>query len=183
VKTILVTGASAVGKSSLAHWLRERGHQAVSLDGGPGLCDWVDEHDRSVPWPTDPDLAWLAQHRWIWRPDVLDGVIADAIGRARPHTLFLCGRADNARDLTDRFDAVIGLLVDPQTVTSRLDRSGRGNPYGRMGDSCQLILDTLDGYQQELGAWADSLIDGRKPLGEVGEDVLAAASLVLLRAP
>jgi hypothetical protein len=182
VKTILVTGASAAGKSSLAHWLRERGHQAVSLDGWPGLCDWVDEHGRSVPWPTEPDLAWPTRHRWIWRPDVLDSVIADATGRDVP-ALFLCGRADNARDLTDRFDAVIGLLVDPQTVTSRLDRPGRGNPYGRMGDTRQLILDTLNGYQQELGAWADSLIDGRKPLGEVGEDVLAAASLVLLRAP
>ena len=54
MKTVLVTGPSAAGKSSLAGHLREHGQHAVSLDGCPGLCDWVDEHGRPVPWPTAP---------------------------------------------------------------------------------------------------------------------------------
>lgn len=180
MKTVLITGASAAGKSALASWLREHGHRAVSLDGCTGLCDWVDGQGHGVPWPRDPDLAWLATHRWIWRPDVLGEVIAEAAA-TDASVLFLCGRADNARELAHRLDAVVGLLVDRQTVTSRLDRPERGNPYGRMGDSRRLILDTLDSYQRELGEWADALVDARKSLEKVGEDVLAATSLIMMR--
>ncbi|WP_144120936.1 hypothetical protein [Catellatospora sichuanensis] len=181
MKTVLITGVSAAGKSALARWLVEHGHQAVSLDGYLGLCDWVDDHGRGVPWPTDPDRSWLTRHRWVWRREVLDAVIA-AAADSGAQVLFLCGRADNAAELADRFDAVIGLFVDSPTMTARLDEPSRSNPYGRMGDSRRFVLDNLDDDQRVLSGWVDAIIDARAPLPEVGEDVLSAAALELLRA-
>ncbi|GAA1380975.1 hypothetical protein [Catellatospora chokoriensis] len=181
MKTVLVTGVSATGKSALARWLAEHGHHAVSLDGHPGLCDWVDDQGHSVPWPTQPDLRWLSQHRWVWRPEVLDAVITAAAG-SDARVLFLCGRADNAPELAERFHAIIGLFIDSSTMTARLDEPSRGNPFGRMGDSRRFVIDNLDGDQRLLADWVDAIVDAGRPLAQVAEDVLSAAALELLRA-
>ncbi|GIF98761.1 AAA family ATPase [Catellatospora citrea] len=180
MRNVLITGVSAAGKSTLARWLAEHGQRAVSLDGYPGLCDWVDEHGRGVTWPTDPDHEWMTRHRWVWRPQVLDGILADAANQAGG-TLFACGRAVNAREMADRFDAVIGLFIDEQTMAARLGDPKRGNPFGRMGDSRQYLLDNLNADQRALAEWADAIIDARKPLEHVGEEVMAAAAIALLR--
>ncbi|MEV4415515.1 hypothetical protein [Catellatospora sp. NPDC049609] len=179
---VLVTGVSAAGKSAVSRHLAAHGQQAVSLDGHAGLCDWVDERDRSVPWPSDPDRAWLARHRWVWRADVLDRLIAGAAaGAGEAAVLFLCGRADNAYALRDRFDAVVLLAVDGEVAAQRLDAPERGNPFGRMGDSRAAILDNLDADQRELRGWADAVVDARRPLADVAEEILAATAMLALR--
>lgn len=179
---VLVTGVSAAGKSTLARRLAAHGQPAVSLDGHPGLCDWVDEHGTPVPWPTDPDRSWLARHRWVWHADVLDRLIAAAVAEAgEAAALFLCGRADNAYELRDRFDAVVVLTIDRAVAARRLDAAERGNPFGRMGDSRAAILDGLDAYQRALTGWADAVVDGRPPVAEVADELLTAAAMLALR--
>lgn len=179
---VLVTGVSAAGKSTLARHLAAHGQPAVSLDGHPGLCDWVDAAGEPVPWPQDPDRAWLARHRWVWRPEVLDGLIATATAEAgEAAALFLCGRADNAHALRDRFDAVVVLTVTREIAAQRLDDAERGNPFGRMGDSRAAILDGLDADQRALIGWADTVVDGTLALAEVADEVLTAAALLALR--
>ncbi len=179
---VLVTGVSAAGKSTLARHLAAHGQPAVSLDGHPGLCDWVDAAGEPVPWPQDPDRAWLARHRWVWHADVLDRLIfASSAAAGEAAALFLCGRADNAYELRDRFDAVVALTITHEVAAQRLDEGARGNPFGRMGDSRAAILDALDADQHALTGWADAVVDARPPLPEVADELLTAAAMLALR--
>jgi shikimate kinase len=180
MRIILITGASGSGKSTLAQYLRQAGHQAVSLDGYPGLCDWVDLKARPVPWPHNPSANWIEQHRWIWHADILDDLIAK-LRESGAGVAFLTGRADNAHLLRDRFDAVILLRLDKQTMLQRLHSHERANPFGRMGDSRDHLESSFEATQHDLGTLADAVVDACRPVGLVADDVLAAAALAVLR--
>jgi hypothetical protein len=80
-------------------------------------------------------------------------------------------RADNAPELVEPFDAVVGLFIDSSTMATRLDEVSRGSPFGRMGDSRRFVLDNLDSDQRLLASWVDAIVDAGRPLAQVGEDV------------
>jgi hypothetical protein len=91
MSTVLITGMSGAGKSTIAEVLGRRGLVAIDADEDPLLARSVDLAGNVVEDEATPDFAWLARHSWAWDPARLDEVIRDAA----PATLYVCGGADN----------------------------------------------------------------------------------------
>ena len=174
MRTVWVTGVSGAGKSAVSRRLAARGHHAVSTDGATGLCRWVDVSGRPVPRPDHPDRDWLAVHRWVWDPATLDTLIDDR-RHAGARVLFLCGSADNAPDLADRFDLTVLLHLDLHTMVRRLNDPARGNDFGRAGQSREYLHATFDQWQHHLARHAGLIIDATADLDTVTAHLVRVA--------
>ena len=65
----LITGSAGAGKSAVAAVLARRGLACIDDGEDPFLARFVDSSGAVVTEePADPDLAWLARHRWEWDP-------------------------------------------------------------------------------------------------------------------
>jgi hypothetical protein len=147
------------------------GRSLACIDDGedPFLARFADSSGAVVAEePDDPDLAWLARHRWEWDPARLD----ELISAAAPATLYLCGGADNELELADRFTRVFLPEIDEPTMLARLDMR-QGNEWGRAGDSREYIRRLLPGYQARLRAFGAIAIDARQPRDQVVDVILS----------
>src|SRR5690348_18512965 len=100
MSAVQVAGCSGAGKSTVAAVLARRGLAAIDADDDPLLARFVDPAGAVVAEePAAPDLAWLARHSWAWDTGRLD----ELIRAAAPATLYLCGGADNQRQVSGRF--------------------------------------------------------------------------------
>jgi hypothetical protein len=169
VKVIHIAGSSGAGKSAVSRRLRERGYQAISTDGTPGLCRWVDRDGQEAVRPDDPERAWLDAHEWVWDAERLDSLIEENAG---PGTLFLCGMANNDDEFVDRFDATVLLEIDRPTMLARLSDPTRGNDFGRCGDSRQLAIDTLESEQDDYRRRGALVVDATGDLDRVVDAIL-----------
>jgi len=171
----LVTGVSGAGKSTVARRLVRWGHHAVSLDADRRLCSWIGPDGRRVARPAEPNAAWLAVHSWTWDPARLDEIISDA-DREAVDVLWLCGRAANALQVADRFDACFLLDIDQRTMAQRMRSPQRGNDFGRVGDTLRAAV---AGHTEFVAAWRRHgaiTVDATAELDTVVEELLMAAA-------
>ena len=175
-----MTGVSGAGASTIARQLHAWGHHALSADADTVLCGWYDAPQRRVTRPAHPAAAWLAAHQWLWDPDRLDEIIAEA-ERVGAASLWLCGQAGNALDLAGRFDAVFLLEIDQRTMAARMRRAECGNDFGRVGDSLDAAL---DGHLPFVAGWrrfGALSVDATREVAAVAEDLLMTAAVAVLR--
>jgi len=168
----LITGSAGAGKSAVAAVLARRGLACIDDGEDPFLARFVDSSGAVVTEePADPDLAWLARHRWEWDPARLD----ELIRAAAPATLYLCGGADNELEPADRFTQVFVLEIDEPTMLARLDMR-QGNEWGRAGDSREYIRRLRPVYQDRLRAFGAIPIDARQPIDQVVAAILSTVA-------
>ena len=171
MSAVLITGWSAAGKSTIEPVLADRGLAAVDSDDDPFLARWVDAAGALVT--DEPDLAWLARHRWAWDPGRLDALI----GAAAPATLYVCGGAANELELADRFTHVFLLEIDEPTMLARLDERRDYHDWGQIGDTREYLRRFRPGYQARLRAFGAIPVDARQPLDCVVDEILSHTSL------
>jgi hypothetical protein len=172
---VWVTGSSGVGKSTVCALLKSRGELAVDADW-EGYSHWVDRTSGElVANPPDPIPAgWLERFGWKISRAKVETLSTSMEGR----TVFLCGSAENEAVVRDLFDQMICLVADNETIRDRLG-TRTTNAFGKHPEELAAALgwnDDAEARYRRLGA---TIIDGRWPLSEVAEAILAAA----LRSP
>jgi len=163
VTVILVTGMSAVGKSTVVRALRSRGHSAVDTDDDPGYL-----RVGVLPGQREPER--------LWREDVVTRLLDAHV----EGTLFLAGTVANQVSLYPRFDAVVLLSVPRDVLLDRLAHRTT-NGFGRSADERERVLRDLADVEPLLRAGASTEIDTRRPLTEVVatlEDLAARCAAV-----
>jgi thymidylate kinase len=156
---VFVTGVRSSGKSTLARYLALNGHDAVSLDD---------------------DTTWAGGASRRWAPDHLDALIGTARERG-VQTLWLVGHADNAPDLSGRFDVCALLDIDQTTVVHRVGQRRGGN------HSAAALREALEGHTPFLARWRRRgavTVDATAPVQAVARQLLTeVAAAVLTREP
>ncbi|WP_369138261.1 AAA family ATPase [Modestobacter versicolor] len=147
---VLVTGMSGVGKSTVLGELARRGHAVVDTDGG----GWIE----LVPEP-------------LWREDRVTALLD---GHTAGH-LFLAGTVANQGRLYPRFDAVV-LLSAPVEVLLERVAARTTNDFGKAADERRRIVADTEQVEPLLRARATVEVDTRRPLADVVDVVLRAAT-------
>lgn len=174
VPLVWVTGNSGVGKSTVCGLLKSRGELAIDADW-EGYNHWFDRTSGQVvvdpPDPVPP--GWLNSFAWRISRAEVEALAA----RARDKTAFLCGSVENEADVWDLFDLAVCVVVDTETLRDRL-LTRTTNSFGKHPEELAAALeqnDYVEAFYQRLGA---TIIDGRRPLAEVADAILAAAGCV-----
>jgi broad-specificity NMP kinase len=147
--TVLVTGMSGTGKTTVLDELGRRGHRVVDTDE-PG---WVVEAQT----PDGPEPVWDA------------GRVVALLDEHRTGLLFVAGCVANQRLLYDRFDAVVLLSAPVDVLLARV--ADRANPFGSTAEDRAKIVSDLTAFEPRLRAGADYEIQTAKPVHLVADEL------------
>lgn len=157
--SVLITGMSGTGKSSVIAALRERGFRAIDADTGG--------YSHLVAVPEDEPTGLEPGTDWVWDEERIEALLASA----DDDVLFVGGCAPNQGRFRDRFDRVILLSAPAETMAKRL-RTRTTNPYGQDEADVARSLEMKALVEPMLRATTDLEIDTRAPLEDVVDAVL-----------
>lgn len=140
---ILITGMSGVGKSTLLDELARRGVTTVDTDYG----GYVSADGR-------------------WDVEMMDALLA------AHDELVVSGTVENQHDFRDRFRAVILLSAPVEVLIERVTQRTT-NPYGRTPEQRDEIRRHTAEVEPLLRRGATLELDGRRPVGELADEVMA----------
>ena len=163
-RTILVTGGSCTGKSTVCRELERRGVRTV--DGDRDLAyqgDPVTAERLSTP-VTGPASHW--HHLW-------DVTRARNLAAAAGEVVIFCGDARNLDDVLDVFDEIVVLQIDETTLRRRLE-SRPATEFGATPGERDLVLR----LHREPDRWPSrsTVIDATRPVEDVVDDLLRTTS-------
>jgi hypothetical protein len=157
VTTVLLTGMSGTGKSTVLAELGARGYRVVDLD----------DDGWSVEVPTGDGEA-LEQ---LWREDRVAELLRP--GADAPHVVAGC--ASNQGVFYDRFAAVVLLSTPVDHLRDRL-ATRRTNDFGKNPGELERILGDLGEVEPLLRATSTTEIDSTAPVSDVADAVEAVLS-------
>jgi len=148
-RTVLLTGMSGTGKTTVLHELARLGHRAVDTDD-PGWIIQTPTPDGQEPlWDLERMGALLDEHRSGW--------------------LFVAGCIANQGELYHRFDTVVLLSAPLEVVLARV--AERVNPFGSTTEDRARIAGDLAEYEPLLRAGADHEVVTTAPISVVVRQV------------
>lgn len=154
--SMLITGISGTGKSTVTQELAKLGFLAVDAD-----CDRYSKWEDA---PNTPDLGSspvLPGRDWVWREDK----IQELLHGTKQANLILSGCAANMGPFVPMFEHVV-LLSCPAAVMIRRLATRTGNDYGKQPHELERILALKESIEPRLRKLSTLELDTSQPLEE-----------------
>lgn len=160
-RTVLVTGGSCTGKSTVLLELARRGVSTV--DGDRELAFHGDPVTGASLTPPHGERPSHWNHLW-------DVERARELADRDTGVTVFCGDARNLGAVIDMFDVVVVLHIDDETLLRRLDRRP-ADEFGSTPEERALVVR----LHRDVGRWPrDAIaIDATRPVGVVVDEILA----------
>jgi len=166
--TTIVLGAPGSGKTYFVEKIKPIYSEIFDADYDiPGLAGWTDANGNSAVFPAEPTIAWLDTHFFRWNLDVLKKFL-----EAHPNAI-ICGIAANAFELAYLFDQAFYLLIDPETLKTRMLSGERKNKRGKsLAEIEQITRAITEEHLPLTHAFGVSIIDGTLPSTTIFNSIL-----------
>ncbi|MEH3156255.1 MAG: AAA family ATPase [Gordonia paraffinivorans] len=160
-RTVLVTGGSGTGKSTVRRELARRGVSTVDGDGELAYQGDLATGTPLAPGPGERPSHW--NHLW-------DVARATEVAARQTGTVVFCGDARNLNAVLHLFDVVVVLQIDEKTLLRRLGRRPAGE-FGATRDERELVLR----LHEQTDRWPSDavVVDATRPVFDVVDDILA----------
>lgn len=117
-------------------------------------------------------MEWLREHHWQWDMPRLESALPDIAHR----TTALAGTAFNMFSHLSRFNLIVLLQIDDDTMATRLVQPDRNNDFGKAGDTVAWSRYWRHRVEIELTNRGAHLIDARQPVDRVVENLIEVCS-------
>jgi broad-specificity NMP kinase len=170
---IYVTGIAGAGKSAVCNELKNKGYE--THEGDDGLSAFYDNATGvMVARPIDVaerTTEWRSRNTWKMSRDKLQ----ELKNKAGAKPVFVCGVSSNEDEYLDLFDKVFALMIDTATLKLRInDRDD--NSFGKLPHEMDTILEWQEGVEDHYRRVGAFMIDAKKPLTEVVDEILGEVS-------
>ena len=170
--TVLVTGMSGAGKSTVLGELSARGYRVVDLDDDGWTVDVPTDDGTAAGTGTGTGTGTVQ----LWREDRVAALLAS--GADAPHVVGGC--ATNQGVFYDRFVAVVLLSAPVEVLRDRLATRST-NDFGKSPQELERILRDLAEVEPLLRATSTTEIDTTAPVSQVADTVEALLTRFLAR--
>ncbi|HWK07861.1 MAG TPA: AAA family ATPase [Puia sp.] len=130
MKTVLITGMSGTGKSTIILDLQSRGYKAIDLDGDT-FSIWV---DADVD-PAYPDNEVKPGKDWVWH----EKRVRELLSVQDAELLFVSGCASNMSKFYQSFEYIVLLTAPAPIIVQRLNLR-QGAAYGSSPQEVARVL-------------------------------------------
>lgn len=163
----LITGVSAVGKTTVHDELIHRGHKSFDVDAIPNLSRWEDKSGKPVDPPSTLNEQWYYNNTYNWD----QGKIEELLNYNRNGPLFVCGVSSNIFDMFDLFDHVFLLSVSEGTLLERART--HLNMKDKPPEEQRKILIWLSWFEPRALRRGATPIDANSPVGPTVDRILS----------
>lgn len=145
--TVLLTGIAGTGKSTLTKNLNDKGIQAIDLHDIPGVFVWKNITTRETIeyHPSNP-------HTWFETADrVCDIERLEQVMNENPTAIFAGSTGgSNLREFLSKFDTVILLQCNPETIRHRMKTRTNKSGFGKTKEEQDDNIDWQREFDSEL---------------------------------
>jgi len=172
--SVLITGVSGSGKTTIASELTKRNYSALNMDNVEGLCDWINLATGKPELDFNRESAdWLDKYDWQWHEERLVQLLRDF-----PNTFF-CGSSGNQDKFYQLFDKIFLLEMNDELIRERLFNNVRDHDYGQRPGELEAILGYYKGFQDKAKRAGAIAIEASQPLSQTIDFILAEAEVKL----
>lgn len=166
--TIYITGVEGAGKTRVCKYLRVQGYNALDIDDYLARRyyknTWKLSEDQASP--LEMDFDWYNEREWKIKPSDLR-LIKE---RAGGNLIFLCGIAENFKEINDIVDKTFCLTLPEDVVIQRAQT--RDDNFGKNEAQLKYILNKRQSYEEDNKRSGSIMIDAMMPLSKVVETIL-----------
>ena len=116
-KSILITGISGSGKSSISKKLNELGYKSYGIEEIKSLFSLRDKKTGREIKNHNNNLQSVKQHSWICDKNKLQKIIT----KNKDKTTYYCGMASNLNEIISLFDKIFLLKINKKNLNERLN--------------------------------------------------------------
>lgn len=155
--TILITGISGTGKSTLSKALADKGFKSIDLDSTEWSV-WTEDITSS------PDLGTPVKENqdWIWNEEKVSHLLQSN----KNDTLFISGCAENMGQFMPFIDCTVLLSASEKVIDHRL-KTRTTNSYGKTEEERQRVVEQKQTIEPVLRKIADYEFDSNQDLEEL----------------
>lgn len=174
-KSILITGVSGSGKSSLSIKLNEMGYKAYDMEEIPELFSMLDKKTgKPVIGHDNANLEKVKEMDWVCDTKKLASIIADETSELT----FYCGSASDMDSILPFFNSVILLKVGHEAMRHRLT-TRTTNDFGRTAEVQDWIMTWKDWWENDMQEKGVIVVDAHQSLDEVAKEVVRATNTLV----
>ena len=172
-KSILVTGISGSGKSSVYGELVKRGYKAYDIENMTDLFTMIDRRTGRTGDTYDKEnLESVKQHDWICDKIKLQALVSkSAKDSAFNSMVFYCGTASNLDELLYLFDKIFLLKVSPELLRKRLS-TRKSYGFGRTSEIQEWIFSWKEWWENHMLEKGAITIDANRNCQEITNDIV-----------
>lgn len=167
-KSILITGISGTGKTTVSLFLHQEGYKSFSIEDITGVCKMINrETGVETTHDIGSDLETIKKHDWICDKRKVGALLQ----KNKDELIFYTGVCTNLDDLLPFFDKIFLLQVNQKELTRRLNER-TNNRFGKSNKVQQWIFDHQIEFEKKLLAKGAVPIDATKSIKDVAITII-----------